>query len=295
MSCLSQNFSDYEILVVDDCGQDNSIAIAQKYAAQDDRIKIIHNIKNLGTYHARRVGVLNAKGKYILFLDPDDELEKNSLIKINKKLEKQPSDMLFFGVDLRHSRKWYNKGIVFYPKLNDGWVLRNFFFQGNKWYLSGTPGKIYSRNFINEVYSFAQVPTSYRFVYAEDVFLLIHSMLLFPTYSKIEVSLYKYYSNPTSITQNTSNQVMNENLKQYKYFLDQTQRSINKLDLKDKDARYVKKLMTRFKSDYYLLSRHLEGNKHYIKSTALSLRYKFSISTLTRLGLAITTIGKIKI
>lgn len=294
-SCLSQEFSDYEILVVDDCGQDNSISIAKKYATQDNRIKIIHNIKNLGTYHARRVGVINAKGRYILFLDPDDELEENSLIKISKKLEKNPSDMLFFGVNLISPRKWYNKHIVTYPKTTNGWVLRNFFFQGNRWYLSGTAGKIYSRKFINRVYSFAQVPISCRFIYAEDVFLLIHSMLLFPTYSKLEAPLYKYYSNPTSITQKNSKQVMNENMQQYQYFLDKTQQSIAKLNLQDKDIRYCEKLMTRFKSDYYLLSRHLDDNQHYIKSTALSLRYKLSLSTFTRLSLAIITAGKIKI
>lgn len=47
-SCINQTFKDIEIIVVDDCGNDNSINIAKEYSKKDKRIKIIHNEKNLG-------------------------------------------------------------------------------------------------------------------------------------------------------------------------------------------------------------------------------------------------------
>ncbi|EGJ3618626.1 glycosyltransferase family 2 protein, partial [Campylobacter jejuni] len=74
-SCINQSFKDIEIIVVDDCGSDKSIDIAKEYAKKDERIKIIHNEENLGTFAARNNGVKAAGGGYIMFLDPDDYLE----------------------------------------------------------------------------------------------------------------------------------------------------------------------------------------------------------------------------
>ena len=74
-SCINQSFKDIEIIVVDDCGSDNSIAIAKEYALKDERIKIIHNEKNLGLLRARYEGAKASNSQYIMFLDPDDYLE----------------------------------------------------------------------------------------------------------------------------------------------------------------------------------------------------------------------------
>ena len=77
-SCINQSLSDIEILVIDDCGQDNSISIAKEFAKKDCRIKIIHNEKNLGLFKTRLQGEKEAKGLYILPLDADDYLETNT-------------------------------------------------------------------------------------------------------------------------------------------------------------------------------------------------------------------------
>ncbi|MPV85105.1 glycosyltransferase family 2 protein, partial [Campylobacter hepaticus] len=74
-TCINQTFKDIEIIVVDDCGEDKSIAIAKEYAKQDSRIKIIHNHENLKLLRARYEGVKAASSPYIMFLDPDDYLE----------------------------------------------------------------------------------------------------------------------------------------------------------------------------------------------------------------------------
>ncbi|EAI4436106.1 glycosyltransferase family 2 protein [Campylobacter lari] len=77
-SCINQTFKDIEIIVVDDLGNDKSTEIAKEYASKDNRIKIIHNEENLGTFASRNIGVLNAKSDFIMFLDPDDYLELNA-------------------------------------------------------------------------------------------------------------------------------------------------------------------------------------------------------------------------
>ncbi len=74
-SCINQTFKDIEIVVVDDFGNDKSIEIAKEYAKKDERIKIIHNKENLGTFASRNNGAKYSTGEFLMFLDPDDYLE----------------------------------------------------------------------------------------------------------------------------------------------------------------------------------------------------------------------------
>ncbi|WP_096019896.1 glycosyltransferase family 2 protein [Campylobacter lanienae] len=74
-SCINQTLQDIEIIIVDDCGSDNSMDIAQEYAKNDNRIKIIKNSHNQGTFASRNNAVLAANGEYLVFLDSDDFLD----------------------------------------------------------------------------------------------------------------------------------------------------------------------------------------------------------------------------
>ena len=69
-SVLTQTFADFELIIVDDCSNDRSLEIVQGY--QDPRIKIIHQIKNSGESSSRNLGLANARGKYVFFMDHDD-------------------------------------------------------------------------------------------------------------------------------------------------------------------------------------------------------------------------------
>lgn len=107
-SCVNQTLQDIEIVVVDDCGKDKSMQIAKEFASKDSRIKIIHNPKNLGTFHARLRGIEEASGEYILFLDADDYLELNACELAYKKAQEgfmgasgdstYLPDIVFFGM-----------------------------------------------------------------------------------------------------------------------------------------------------------------------------------------------------
>ena len=74
-SCINQTLQDIEIIIVDDCGNDKSMDIAQEYAKKDSRIKIIKNNQNKGLFLARCEGLKSATGKYIISLDSDDFLD----------------------------------------------------------------------------------------------------------------------------------------------------------------------------------------------------------------------------
>ena len=81
-SVLSQSYSNWEMIIIDDCSIDNSIEIIKGYSEKDNRIKLIRMTKNSGPAIARNKGIEMAKGKYIAFLDADD-------LWLPQKIEKQ--------------------------------------------------------------------------------------------------------------------------------------------------------------------------------------------------------------
>lgn len=77
-SILNQTFKDFELILVDDGSKDSSGNICEKYAEQDQRIKVIHQ-ENKGQAAARNRGVINASGEWIAFVDADDLIQQQML------------------------------------------------------------------------------------------------------------------------------------------------------------------------------------------------------------------------
>lgn len=77
-SILSHNFSDFEIIVIDDGSSDNSLSICRSYSQKDSRIIVLQQ-PNAGVSIARNVGINSAKGEYLCFIDGDDWISENSL------------------------------------------------------------------------------------------------------------------------------------------------------------------------------------------------------------------------
>ena len=78
-SIQNQNFVNIEIIFVDDCSKDNSTKIIENYQKEDERILLIKNKKNKGTFISRNEGALKSKGEYLIFADSDDLLINNIL------------------------------------------------------------------------------------------------------------------------------------------------------------------------------------------------------------------------
>lgn len=74
-SVVSQSYQNIEILLIDDGSNDGSEILCEQIASSDNRIKVMHK-KNGGLSDARNVGIENANGKYITFVDSDDDIEK---------------------------------------------------------------------------------------------------------------------------------------------------------------------------------------------------------------------------
>lgn len=92
----SQTYPNWELLVTDDCSDDNSYGVVQSYIEKDPRIKLFKLNKNSGAGIARNNSIQHAKGRFIAFCDADDRWYPN-------KLEKQIGFMKNTGAHLSYS------------------------------------------------------------------------------------------------------------------------------------------------------------------------------------------------
>lgn len=93
-SVITQSYTVLEIIVVNDCSTDKSIEIIKKYADLDSRVFIVNKNKNEGLVYARKAGVNVAKGKYIQYLDSDDTLCEDAIVRLVDKAEEAQADIV---------------------------------------------------------------------------------------------------------------------------------------------------------------------------------------------------------
>ena len=121
-SVLSQEFKDYEIVVIDDGSTDNSVQIVKNIS--DKRIRLFRK-ENGGAASARNLGVKMAQGKWVLFLDADDTLVENMLNMLADLIHKKCfADVFSFNQFVESDGKWYLRkrsyanGYILFPFLS---------------------------------------------------------------------------------------------------------------------------------------------------------------------------------
>src|SRR6187402_911428 len=92
-SVLGQTFTDFEIIIVEDCSTDNSFEAATK--VNDPKIRILRYEKNKGLSASRNTGIQNATATYLCFLDADDAWQPDYLAKIHSLVQEFPEARLF--------------------------------------------------------------------------------------------------------------------------------------------------------------------------------------------------------
>lgn len=103
-SVTSQTFTDFEVILIDDGSTDATPAMLLGYTEADRRFRIITHPENRSVLVARYTGMKHATGKYVLFLDSDDELVPDALSVLYESLEQSPVDILRFG----HEEVYHN-------------------------------------------------------------------------------------------------------------------------------------------------------------------------------------------
>lgn len=78
-SVIEQNYSNWEMIIINDCSNDSTHSIIEGYKEKDSRIRYIRLEKNVGVAKSRNIGLSIANGKYIAFLDSDDLWKRDKL------------------------------------------------------------------------------------------------------------------------------------------------------------------------------------------------------------------------
>ena len=97
-SILSQTFTDFELVLVDDRSPDNCPQMCDEYAKQDERIKVIHHETNKGSVVTYKDGVEYSSGDYIQFVDSDDWVEKDMIERMYGRVISEGSDIVYCDV-----------------------------------------------------------------------------------------------------------------------------------------------------------------------------------------------------
>lgn len=113
-SILSQSFADFELLLINDGSKDSSGAICDQYAANDSRVKVFHK-ENGGVSSARNLGLDNARGEWITFVDSDDWLSEGYFDVMNTSLS---SDLVVGTISFKSNNTAINL-------LKDNVILRD--------------------------------------------------------------------------------------------------------------------------------------------------------------------------
>lgn len=193
-SVLSQSFTDYEVILVDDGATDGSPRLVDKYAEKDARIKAIHQ-PNQGLSAARNTGIDRSTGKYLTFIDSDDFIETDTLSQLMSLLAQHPTwDMIEYSVMERYGSKQQNHLCLpnkVYSNMNEYWLT------GKAYLHSYACNKVYKRELFDKV----RFPKGKTF---EDVFTLPKILKEATQVATISIGTYYYCFNDKGITQNAN-------------------------------------------------------------------------------------------
>lgn len=224
-SLVNQTLKDIEIILVDDGSPDNCPAMCDEWASKDTRIKVVHK-KNGGLSSARNAGLRIANGKYVGFVDSDDDVELNMYKRLYETANKHNVDFImsdYIRIDSNNNQYlktldilsgYYSKEDI-QSKLFDCLIMSNTLEYGpllSVWHC------LYKREFLNS----NNIEFDEKVKWSEDnIFSAIVGYNANSFYYLKNEGLYHYYQNPGTITTGYRNGAwniylkMNEHLHEY--------------------------------------------------------------------------------
>lgn len=93
-SVLASTYSNFELLVVDDCSKDKTVSVAKSFADNDKRVTVFVNEQNIGDYPNRNKAASLAKGDFIMFVDSDDMIFRNGIASCVSLMQQYPESAM---------------------------------------------------------------------------------------------------------------------------------------------------------------------------------------------------------
>lgn len=123
-SVLAQTYTNWELIIVDDCSTDNTDEIIKPYLS-DERIKYLKNEKNSGAAISRNYALREAKGKYVAFLDSDDTWEPEKLEKQVRFMEESGYKFTYTDYRIQLNGEWLPYVYTAPNKVTE-WKMKNY-------------------------------------------------------------------------------------------------------------------------------------------------------------------------
>jgi|GEM_PF-204497 len=196
-SVLAQTLSEIEIVCVDDCAIDDSLAVIEDYARRDRRIRTIKNPRNLGLGASRNAGIRAACGQYIFHIDPDDTLPRNALETLYKLATAHGSELVkgaFRADQIVHGRPTGNGSIKYPCGISDGEKI-NTSLAERPALLQSTEGH-WSVLYLAEFAETTPYPTDLKM--GQDSIFLVNAMKKAHSITLTPQVVYNYQTNPRS-------------------------------------------------------------------------------------------------
>ena len=241
-SALNQSYEDIEIILVDDCGTDNSMAVARSVLDKHPRgssASIVVHEKNRGLSAARNTGVTHATGDYVYFFDSDDEITSNCIERMMEPIGESDLDFVIADYEVAGSDIPYPPLRLARGPLRSGErILMSYL--NEDWYMMAW-NKLVNRDFL-----LANNLTFKEGLIHEDNLWSFQLACLAESAFVISDSTYIYHIQDESITQKPSL----KNFKSYLRIIDNMQEFVDK-DNKLKSHLEVYQFIERLKSYFF--------------------------------------------
>ncbi len=216
-SVISNTYKDLEIICINDGSMDNSLSILREYEKKDNRISVI-DIKNKGVSHARNIGLKNASGDIISFIDSDDWVHSHYFEILLEQLKEYNSDMAVctycrtseFDIEKTKTNAGECNVQLFTGEDN----LNQYVIKSYIW------GRLYRSESIKGIFFLEDINVSEDKAF--NISVLSNSQYLKVCY--VNMALYFYYNRADSVVNNTSGLELK---KLSKYYLEQVEKNIS--------------------------------------------------------------------
>lgn len=211
-SVLEQNVDNIEIILVNDGSTDDSPKICNDYHCNHPEIKVIHQ-ENSGLALSRKKGIENALGKYVLMLDSDDWLEKDSISILLAQIQKSRKDIICFqykkinnfGKIIEHSGKKMKEEYIDCENLEE--IIYHTYITGN--ISMGAVIKLVKKDILEKVVFKGNLAVGEEHDMTVQLFSISHEVRI------IKAVLYNYYIRNNSISHSGYNEKYKNSLLNY--------------------------------------------------------------------------------
>lgn len=177
-SIVHQLTDDIEVVLIDDGSNDGSEYLCDKFQSLNDNIITVHK-SNGGLSSARNEGIKNAKGRYLVFLDSDDELAENAIEILKENINKFSPDMILYGYVYKKSNGYRLIGTGNVKKINQSNVLELLVTNkiGNQICFRAYKRELFKEIRFPEGRNYEDMATFYRLLLRSEKIIMIDSSL----------------------------------------------------------------------------------------------------------------------